>query len=328
MHRREHRLAIYVCLLAISLCFLQGIERYQAREIQAFIEEAEQRQGDAAWMLYRAAERRQTRMSRWQISNQTFAPAAADHIAKDLVVQTDLRAAAGPSFLQQKPFPALQYAEFPVSRVPNWGAMRTPAEWDRPYNQIPQSAFVPLPSYSLQTLQIPLESLVNPLRDASIPALTAKLTYSTRYYGAYDLDAGEYSGLHPAIDVKLAFGTPVGAIAGGRVHLVAKNEEGLGLYVIIEHRLENGEKIFSIYGHLDTARVQEGEDMEPGQIIGTVGLSGRTTAPHLHLQIDRDDGSQPHQVYWPSSIPTSVEADRHTLHPIRFVRQYALRTRE
>ncbi|MDD5103050.1 MAG: M23 family metallopeptidase [Candidatus Peribacteraceae bacterium] len=329
IRRREHRLATYTCLLSILLCFLLGMERYQAQEIRAFVQEAEKKQGDASWILYRAAQRRQERMVRWETVAQSYPPAASDRVdVRQLSVQADLRASADTPVVilrsqKQEVFPAFGHTEFPVSVVPDWGAMRTAAEWDRPFSQIPATEFVPLPAYDLSTLQIPLSSLTNPIRSASIPVLTAKLTYSTRYYGAYDLDAGEFSGLHPGIDLKIAFGTPVGAIAGGRVHLVSKNEEGLGLYVIVEHHLENSEKIYSIYGHLDTARVQEGEDMEPGQIIGMVGLSGRTTAPHLHLQIDRDDGSEPHQPYWPSSLPSSVEADRHTAHPVFFIERFA-----
>jgi len=327
IRRREHRLATYTCLLSILLCFLLGIERYQAQAIQTFIAETERRQGDAAWILSRTAERRQKRMVRWQ--SATLPPAASDsRDARVVAIQADLHASADVKAVvipgqKQAAFPAFDHTQFPVSDVPDWGAMRTPAEWDRPFSQIPASAFVPLPAYDLPTLQIPLSSLTNPIRPAFIPAITAKLTYSTRYYGAYDLDVGEFSGLHPGIDLKLAFGTPVGAIAGGRVSLVQKKDDGLGLFVIVEHRLASGESIFSIYGHLDTAWVQEEEDIRPGQIIGTVGLSGRTTAPHLHLQIDRDDGSQPHRPFWPTSIPAPAEAARHTLHPIDFIRQFS-----
>jgi len=333
VRRREHRLATVACLLSVLLCFLVRMERYQAREIQAFIQETERRQGDAAWIVYRAAERRQERITRRQSVDQSYAPVASDRVdVRELRASADTESVALAS-QEQKIFPAFDHAEFPVSVVPNWGAMRTPAEWDRPFSQISTKEFVPLPSYNLSTLQIPLASLTNPIRAASIPVLTAKLTYSTRYYGAYDLDAGEFSGLHPGIDLKLAFGTSVGAIAGGQVQVVAKDEDGLGLFIIVEHRLESGERIFSVFGHLDTSWVREGEVVRPGQIIGTVGLSGHTTAPHLHLQIDRDDGSQPHQPYWPAfaeasagkpaSIPTPAEASRHTLHPMDFVRLFA-----
>lgn len=322
-------MATAACLLTLLFGFVWKMERYQAREMQALIQETVRHQGDVSWILSRSAERRRARMVRWQSATQSLPPAASDsRDARVVAIQADLRASADVKAVvipgqKQAAFPAFDHTEFPVSDVPDWGTMRSPAEWDRPFGQIPASEFVPLPPYDLSTLQIPLSSLANPIRPAFIPAITAKLTYSTRYYGAYDLDVGEFSGLHPGIDLKLAFGTPVGAVAGGRVSLVQKKDDGLGLYVIVEHRLASGERIFSIYGHLDTAWVQEGEDVRPGQIIGTVGLSGRTTAPHLHLQIDRDDGSVPHQPYWPTRIPSPAEAARHTLHPIDFIRQFS-----
>lgn len=324
LRHRQHRLALLACLMMFTLGFVCRMERYQAREIRAFIQETQRRQGDMAWMLSRTEERRQQRVARWQAAGQV-PPAASDQVdAREFAACIGVRASAGiPAPQGEASFPALDHTVYPVSVVPDWGAMRSPAQWDRPFSQIPEREFVSLPAYDLQTLQIPLASLANPLRAESIPTLTAKLTYSTRYYGAYDLDAGEFSGLHPGIDLKLAFGTPVGAIAGGRVHRLTKDESGLGLYVIVEHRLGGGERIFSIYGHLDTAWVREGEDLRPGQTIGTIGLSGRTTAPHLHLQIDRDDGSVPHRVYWPTRIPVRSEASQYTLHPITFVQQHA-----
>lgn len=316
LHRRERLLASMACLLLLSFGFVWNMGKYHAREIRAFIAESEKKQGDGAWLLQRAAQRRSKRMQ--QRSVGSLPPAGRD--ARVIAVQADARPSAGmpPS---DGVFPAFGHAQSPVSVVPDWGAMRSPEEWDRPFSQMPQSVFVLLPAYDLKTLQIPLESLTHPIRPASIPVLTAKLTYSTRYYGAYDLDAGEYSGRHPGIDLKLAFGTPVGSLGGGKVQSVTKEETGLGLSVIVEHRL-NGEKIFSVYGHLDTAWVQEGETVQPGQIIGTVGLSGRSTAPHLHFQIDRDDGSLPHQPFWPPRVLTAAEASEHTLHPIHVIEQY------
>lgn len=339
IRRREHRLAIYACVLSFFLTFLVGVERYQAQEIRTFIAQTELRQGTSAWLVALASMRRVAREERWQIVAKRELPppavdlgALSDHpsaFAAALATtavrpgRTQVNRSAAPSVSREQNFPAFGYASFPVSRVPDWGAMRSAAEWDRTYGQIPQSETVPLPRYNLAILTIPLMTLTNPIRSESIPTLTAKLAYSTRYYGAYDLDAGEFSGLHPGIDLKLAFGTPVGAVAGGRVRTIGRDDSGLGLFAIVQHRLETGERLFSVYGHLDTAWVQEGDDVRPSQTIGTVGLSGRTTAPHLHLQIDRDDGSVPHRPFSPASIPSAAEANRHTVNPITFIRQYA-----
>jgi murein DD-endopeptidase MepM/ murein hydrolase activator NlpD len=146
--------------------------------------------------------------------------------------------------------------------------------------------FVPIPRYDMKTLTTPMESLTNPLRDENIPAITAKLFYSTRYLGKYDLDAGEWTGEHAGVDLKLARGTGVGAVGGGRVLSVATSKN-LGLHVVIEHRMKNGETYYSTYGHFDSATVSAGQDVEPGQTIGFVGMTGNTSAPHLHLQIGK-----------------------------------------
>lgn len=218
-------------------------------------------------------------------------------------------------------FPRIEHTAYPVTRVPNWGAMRTPAQWDRSYKEMTREDMVALPRYDLKALTIPVDELVSSLTAENISVLTAKLFYSTRYYGAYDLDAREFTGAHPGIDLKLARGTPIGAIGGGRVHTVTR-DTNMGLYVMIEHRLVDGTTFFSIYGHLDSTWVKEGEDARPGQGIGSVGMTGNTTAPHVHLQVDRDDGVRPHIRYWPTGIPSSAEADTHTINPIRFIGQY------
>lgn len=215
-------------------------------------------------------------------------------------------------------FPPFIRAVHPVANVPNWGAMRTPKEWNRTYGQISAAEFVPVPPYDLAVLTFPLSKLVEPRR---VPEITSKLYYSTRHMGTYNLNAGEYTGRHPGMDLKLAKGTPVGSIAGGRVHAVRRNRI-LGLHVMIEHRIR-GERLFSIYGHLDATRVTAGDDVRPGQIIGTVGTSGNVIA-HLHLQIDRAvEGEKEHVPYLPAGKPSRAEADARTVHPLRFIQSIA-----
>lgn len=183
-------------------------------------------------------------------------------------------------------FPALSRTVHPVSKVPDWGAMRTQTEWNRPYSQMGAADFVKVPAYDLKTLTIPLSSLVNPIKQSSIPVLTAKLYYSTRYMAKYDLDADEFSGAHDGVDLKLALGTPVGSVAGGRVYAV-REDNILGKHVLIEHRTTTGQRYLSEYGHLQSASVQEGDTVEPGQIVGRVGMTGNTSGPHLHLAIHK-----------------------------------------
>ncbi len=182
-------------------------------------------------------------------------------------------------------FPPFVQAIFPVSKIPNWGAMRTAKEWNRTYDNMTDADFVPVPDYDLKTLTIPMTALTKNLASASsIAAITAKLFYSTRFMGTYDIDAGEYTGNHQGIDLKLAPGTPVGAIGGGRI-VAVETSATLGLHVIIEHHLTEG-TYYSVYGHFETTTVRTGDAVTPGQIIGTVGMTGNTSAPHLHLQVE------------------------------------------
>lgn len=216
-------------------------------------------------------------------------------------------------------FPAFVRSVSPVARVPDWGAMKTPAQWNRAYAEMTDADFVPVPAYDLSKLLRPLSDLVNPRNEEEI---TRKLYYSTKFFGAYDVDAAEFTAVHPGVDLKLALGTPVGSVAGGRVATV-EEDSVLGLHVIVEHRL-GGEVYYSIYGHFGTVAVREGETVRPGQTLGTVGMTGNTSGPHLHLQIDRGQpGETDHRPYLPPSVPSPEVADRFVVHPIRFIQEHA-----
>jgi murein DD-endopeptidase MepM/ murein hydrolase activator NlpD len=217
---------------------------------------------------------------------------------------------------QQKGFPEFQFAMHPVNHIPNWGAMRSDAEWNRSYAEFEPDDWVAVPAYDRKTLTTPLRSLVKDtgIDRENIPLVTAKLYYSTRYMAAYDLDADEYSGHHAGVDLKLPIGMPVGAVAGGKVH-AAEHDPVRGTYVVVEHRNNEGQ-FFSVYAHLDTLNVQQGQDVLPGQTLGTVGLSGKTTLPHLHLEVRRGgDSNAPANSFWTAK----------PVHPLAFIDRYSRR---
>ncbi len=215
-------------------------------------------------------------------------------------------------------FPAFIGAVHPVSRVPNWGAMRTPAEWNRTYQQMSKKDFVAIPEYNLEVLTIPTKELLKD-REKNTPILTAKLYYSTRFFSSYSIDAGEFTGMHAGMDFKLPIGTPIGVIGGGRVFSVSQNEN-LGLHVVVEHRIPTKGTFYSIYGHLGTASVQAGQHLAPGAVLGTVGMTGKTTAGHLHLQIDPGQPGQYAGAVSPRGL-TLQEALTLTVHPLQFIAQ-------
>lgn len=82
---------------------------------------------------------------------------------------------------------------------------------------------------------------------------------------------------HSGIDIAAPAGTPVKATTSGVVSLTAEHFFA-GKSVYIDH----GCNIFSMYFHLDTIAVQDGQTVARGDIIGRVGASGRATGPHLH----------------------------------------------
>jgi hypothetical protein len=86
---------------------------------------------------------------------------------------------------------------------------------------------------------------------------------------------------HSGVDFRAAKGTPITAVADGRVVRASRNVS-LGNVVIIDH----GSGFFSVYGHLDFAIVQAGQYVVSGSLIGFSGNTGaRTTGPHLHFTL-------------------------------------------
>jgi len=90
---------------------------------------------------------------------------------------------------------------------------------------------------------------------------------------------------HTGIDIANAIGTPVQATANGVVTTV-KHIDNYGMTVIVRHTPE----LETLYAHLHAAHVREGNKVERGHIIGTMGRTGRTTGPHLHYEV-RKNGS-------------------------------------
>ncbi len=92
-------------------------------------------------------------------------------------------------------------------------------------------------------------------------------------------------GRHEGIDILAPAGTEVRAASRGLVEYAGSGMRGYGNAVILDH----GEGISTLYGHLATIRVQSGETVAAGAVIGTVGRSGNATTRHLHFEL-RVDG--------------------------------------
>jgi murein DD-endopeptidase MepM/ murein hydrolase activator NlpD len=89
---------------------------------------------------------------------------------------------------------------------------------------------------------------------------------------------------HSGVDISSSFGTPVIAPADGVVSF-ADFLGGYGRAIILDH----GHGISTRYGHLANFAVIAGQEIHRGDTIGYVGLSGRSTGPHLHYEVRIND---------------------------------------
>lgn len=85
---------------------------------------------------------------------------------------------------------------------------------------------------------------------------------------------------HKGIDITTAYGTPIKATAEGRV-VLAGWFSTYGQCVEIDH----GGGIHTRYGHMSKVLVEEGQKVYRGDIIGLVGSTGRSLAPHVHYEV-------------------------------------------
>jgi murein DD-endopeptidase MepM/ murein hydrolase activator NlpD len=99
-------------------------------------------------------------------------------------------------------------------------------------------------------------------------------------FGSRRVINGEPRSPHTGGDMTLPEGTPVRAVAGGRVVFSGEQFFG-GNELVIDH----GGGVFSMYFHLSERSVAEGQVVRKGDPVGKVGATGRATGPHLHFGV-------------------------------------------
>jgi murein DD-endopeptidase MepM/ murein hydrolase activator NlpD len=104
-------------------------------------------------------------------------------------------------------------------------------------------------------------------------------------YGSQRILNGNPRQPHYGVDVAAPEGTPIVAAAPGIVSMAHPDMFFTGRTVAIDH----GHGLTSVYSHLATIAVADGEQVAQGQVIGTLGGSGRVTAPHLDWRINLFD---------------------------------------
>ena len=116
------------------------------------------------------------------------------------------------------------------------------------------------------------EKFIQPLDNAII----------TGVYGSQRILNGKPRWPHYGLDFAGDLGTPIKAMADGIVTLAEKDLYYTGSTLIFDH----GHGISTLYMHMDQIFVEKDDIVKQGDIIGTVGSSGRSTGPHLDIRLN------------------------------------------
>jgi murein DD-endopeptidase MepM/ murein hydrolase activator NlpD len=110
--------------------------------------------------------------------------------------------------------------------------------------------------------------------------------------------------MHWGMDFTAPKGIPIYATGDGKVTRADNNSSGYGKHIRIEH----GYGYVSLYGHLSKYNVRRGQNVQRGDLIGFVGSTGRSEAPHLHYEVRKDgDRIDPINFYYGSLTAEEYE---------------------
>tara|TARA_B100001142_G_C14345399_1_gene659764 strand:+ start:3624 stop:4595 length:972 start_codon:yes stop_codon:yes gene_type:complete len=87
--------------------------------------------------------------------------------------------------------------------------------------------------------------------------------------------------LHTGMDFTAPKGTPIYATGDGKIEKVRRSRKGYGNHVIINH----GYGYQTLYAHMSKYIVKKGQKVKRGEVIGYVGSTGTSVAPHLHYEV-------------------------------------------
>ena len=113
---------------------------------------------------------------------------------------------------------------------------------------------------------------------------SASSTYVTSQFGMRLHPILGYYTMHNGIDIGASYGTAIYASDGGIV-VTATYSYSYGNYVMICH----GTGRYTLYAHMSSMAVSEGDAVSQGSVIGYVGTTGYATGPHIHFEIIEND---------------------------------------
>ncbi len=125
---------------------------------------------------------------------------------------------------------------------------------------------------------------------------------------AWPVDHGEISSgfgirngtMHDGVDIAAPLGTAVRAAESGTV-IYAGRLRGYGNVIILRH----DDHYVTVYGHNSSNLVREGDVVARGQVIASIGDSGRTTGANLHFEVRRDNTARNPLAYLPRPDQTA-----------------------
>ncbi|MCL2110060.1 M23 family metallopeptidase [Microgenomates group bacterium] len=95
------------------------------------------------------------------------------------------------------------------------------------------------------------------------------------------ISQGFIPGIHQAIDISNRGGGPILAADSGTVVQVGWSSSGYGNMIMVDH----GNGFVTLYAHLSTIQVEQGQTVASGNVIGQMGSTGRSTGIHLHFEV-------------------------------------------
>src|SRR5215213_1417037 len=91
--------------------------------------------------------------------------------------------------------------------------------------------------------------------------------------------------MHAGLDFAAPQGTPIYATANGRIKTSGYSAGGYGNHVVIDH----GYGYETLYGHMVKVKARTGQNVTRGEIIGYVGTTGKSTGPHCHYEVHKNN---------------------------------------
>jgi len=172
-----------------------------------------------------------------------------------------------------------------IMRLPQspFSGDNAPAETDTAFNRsIAQFQFLERNAASVAVVNAGMQLMPEATLAGSefTPSLWPVIGHLTAGFGErLDPFSGE-GAFHTGVDISSQYGTAVRATADGVV-VGAEEHVGYGRLVVLDH----GFGVTTFYGHLSAFNVTPGQHVNRGDVIGYVGVSGRTTGPHVHYEV-------------------------------------------